>query len=142
MLELTNISTKNLADVAEKICTYSPSHNVICFVGEMGAGKTTLIKEVCRFLGVKENVSSPTYSIVNELLDGNGKPIYHFDLYRIKSTKELFDIGFEEYLFSGNLCLIEWPQIATQYIDEFLEICIDKIDDATRKISLQLKKIN
>jgi tRNA threonylcarbamoyladenosine biosynthesis protein TsaE len=142
MLELTNISTKNLADVAEKICTYSPSYNIICFVGEMGAGKTTLIKEVCRFLGVKENVSSPTYSIVNELLDGNGKPIYHFDLYRIKSTKELFDIGFEEYLFSGNLCLIEWPQIATQYIDEFLEISIDKIDDATRKISLQLKKIN
>jgi tRNA threonylcarbamoyladenosine biosynthesis protein TsaE len=142
MLELTNISIKNLADVAEKICTFSTSQSIICFVGEMGAGKTTLIKEVCRLLGVKENVSSPTYSIVNELCDSNGKQIYHFDLYRIKSSKELFDIGFEDYLFSGSLCLIEWPQIALDLLDDYLEVVLEKTDESTRKICLTLKNTN
>ena len=142
MLDINYTSLADLPKVAKEICSYYPTQKIVCFIGEMGAGKTTLIKEICKFLGVAQNSSSPTYSIVNEYLDGKGNTIYHFDLYRIKSTKELFDIGFEEYLFSGNLCLIEWPQIATQYIDEYLEVSIDKIDDATRKISLQLKKIN
>jgi tRNA threonylcarbamoyladenosine biosynthesis protein TsaE len=142
MLDLNYTSLDDLPKVAKEICSYYPTLKIVCFIGEMGAGKTTLIKEICKFLGVAQNSSSPTYSIVNEYLDGKGNTIYHFDLYRIKSTKELFDIGFDDYLFSGNLCLIEWPQIATQYIDEYLEVSIDKIDDATRKISLQLKKIN
>jgi tRNA threonylcarbamoyladenosine biosynthesis protein TsaE len=140
MLDLNYTSLSDLPQVAQHICSYYPTQKIVCFIGEMGSGKTTLIKEICRVLGVTENSSSPTYSIVNEYIDGKGNTIYHFDLFRIKNSNELFDIGFDEYLFSGNLCLIEWPQIATQYIDEFLEISIDKIDDATRKISLQIVK--
>lgn len=140
MLDLNYTSLSDLPQVAQHICSYYPTQKIVCFIGEMGAGKTTLIKEICRVLGVTENSSSPTYSIVNEYIDGKGNTIYHFDLFRIKNSNELFDIGFEDYLFSGNLCLIEWPQIATQYIDEFLEISIDKIDDATRKINLQIVK--
>jgi len=140
MLDLNYTSLSDLPQVAQHICSYYPTQKIVCFIGEMGAGKTTLIKEICRVLGVTENSSSPTYSIVNEYIDGKGNTIYHFDLFRIKNSNELFDIGFDEYLFSGNLCLIEWPQIAAQYIDEFLEISIDKIDDATRKISLQIVK--
>jgi tRNA threonylcarbamoyladenosine biosynthesis protein TsaE len=142
MLDINYTSLADLPKVAKEICSYYPTQKIVCFIGEMGAGKTTLIKEICKFLGVAQNSSSPTYSIVNEYLDGNGNTIYHFDLYRIKSTKELFDIGFDDYLFSGYLCLIEWPQIATQYIDEYLEVSIDKIDDSTRKISWQIKNIN
>ncbi|MFN5630050.1 MAG: tRNA (adenosine(37)-N6)-threonylcarbamoyltransferase complex ATPase subunit type 1 TsaE [Bacteroidota bacterium] len=140
MLDLNYTSLSDLPQVAQHICSYYPTQKIVCFIGEMGSGKTTLIKEICRVLGVTENSSSPTYSIVNEYIDGKGNTIYHFDLFRIKNSNELFDIGFDEYLFSGNLCLIEWPQIAAQYIDEFLEISIDKIDDATRKISLQIVK--
>lgn len=140
MLDLNYTSLSDLPQVAQHICSYYPTQKIVCFIGEMGSGKTTLIKEICRVLGVTENSSSPTYSIVNEYIDGKGNTIYHFDLFRIKNSNELFDIGFDDYLFSGNLCLIEWPQIATQYIDEFLEISIDKIDDATRKISLQIVK--
>jgi tRNA threonylcarbamoyladenosine biosynthesis protein TsaE len=140
MLDLNYTSLSDLPKVAQHICSYYPTQKIVCFIGEMGAGKTTLIKEICKFLGVAENSSSPTYSIVNEYIDCKGNTIYHFDLFRIKNSNELFDIGFDEYLFSGNLCLIEWPQIAAQYIDEFLEISIDKIDDATRKISLQTVK--
>jgi tRNA threonylcarbamoyladenosine biosynthesis protein TsaE len=142
MLDINYTSLADLPKVAKEICSYYPTQKIVCFIGEMGAGKTTLIKEICKFLGVAQNSSSPTYSIVNEYLDGKGNTIYHFDLYRIKSTKELFDIGFDDYLFSGYLCLIEWPQIATQYIDEYLEVSIDKIDDSTRKISWQIKNIN
>ncbi len=79
--------------------------------GTMGAGKTTFIKEICRFLGVEDPVSSPTFSLVNEYIGGEGRPIYHFDLFRIKSIEEIQYIGFTEYLDSGALCLIEWPEI-------------------------------
>ena len=142
MLKLYNVSINNLPDVAVKICSYYPTHKIFCFVGEMGAGKTTLIKEICNYLGVKENSSSPTYSIVNEYLDGHEKTIYHFDLYRINNIKELFDIGFEEYLFSGNLCLIEWPKIADHLFEEYIEITMEKTDENVRKIKLEIKKVN
>lgn len=79
--------------------------------GIMGAGKTTFIKEICRFLGVEDPVSSPTFSLVNEYISGEGQAVYHFDLFRIKSIEEIQHIGFTEYLDSGALCLIEWPEI-------------------------------
>ncbi len=83
----------------------------------MGSGKTTLIKQLCAFLNVKDEVSSPTFSLVNEYLGDEG-PIYHFDLYRIRSEHELFDIGYEDYFFSGYLCLVEWPEMAPDVIPE------------------------
>lgn len=89
--------------------TENPAISVVLFEGEMGAGKTTFIKAICREMGVSDSVSSPTFSIVNEYESRDGKRIYHFDFYRIKDESEALDIGFYEYLDSGNLCLIEWP---------------------------------
>ena len=91
---------------------------VILFEGPMGAGKTTLIKEVCRQLGVKENVSSPTFSLVNEYEGADGKLIYHFDFYRINTEREAVDIGALEYFDSGNVCLIEWPSLIPSLLPE------------------------
>ena len=97
-----------LEDVAFNIVKQAGKRRVIVFNGEMGAGKTTLIKEICVKLGVKENVTSPTFGIINTYLGGKGE-VFHFDAYRIENEKEAFDVGIEEYLFSGNWCLIEWP---------------------------------
>ena len=85
-------------------------NNIICFYGEMGVGKTTFIKEICKKLGVEDVVSSPTFSIINEYLTDNDESVYHFDFYRIEKEEEAFDIGYEEYFYQGNLCLIEWPE--------------------------------
>lgn len=90
---------------------------VVCFYGEMGAGKTTLIKQICKELGVKDSVFSPTYTLVNEY-EYNGKPLYHFDFYRINEESEAFDMGYEDYFFSDGLCLVEWPEKIENLIPE------------------------
>ena len=105
----------------KQVCTYlaevSEQEKIILFSGEMGAGKTTLIKEFCKNLDVDDEVSSPTFSLVNEYESKVG-PVYHFDLYRIQSEEELYDIGYEDYFFSGYLCLVEWPEMASDIIPE------------------------
>ncbi len=97
--------------VAELLSELVLSHTILLFRGGMGAGKTTLIKSLCSRLGVADDMSSPTFSIVNEYESDRG-PVYHFDLYRIEREEELFDLGAEEYLHSGYLCLVEWPEMA------------------------------
>lgn len=94
------------------------SEPIILFEGPMGAGKTTLIKELCRQLGVEENVSSPTFALVNEYEGRSGKLIYHFDFYRIDDEREALDIGAPEYFESGNLCLIEWSSLIPNLLPE------------------------
>jgi len=94
---------------ASAIATYTKDYKIWLFEGEMGAGKTTLIKELCRVLKVTDVVTSPTFSLVNEYFTEQGETIYHFDFYRITKEEEALNIGVEEYLYSGNLCLIEWP---------------------------------
>lgn len=84
---------------------------MVLLKGEMGVGKTTLIKSMCAELGIEDDITSPTFSLVNEYSSPNG-PVYHFDLYRLKNVEELYDIGYEEYLYSGYLCLVEWPEMA------------------------------
>lgn len=91
---------------------------VIAFSGELGAGKTTFIQALCRGLGVKTDVNSPTFSLVNEYFTEDGSSIYHFDLYRIEDPAELFDLGYEEYFYSGDRCFIEWPEKASHLIPE------------------------
>ncbi|MFI3321735.1 MAG: tRNA (adenosine(37)-N6)-threonylcarbamoyltransferase complex ATPase subunit type 1 TsaE [Rikenellaceae bacterium] len=91
---------------------------VVLFHGEMGAGKTTLIREMCEAAGVEDTVTSPTFAIVNEYATTDNQPIYHFDFYRIESLREVYDLGYEEYFFSGNLCLVEWPSKIDPIIDE------------------------
>lgn len=98
-----------LATVAEQLFYFANGDRFFIFEGEMAAGKTTFIKTFCNLLGARDVVSSPTFSIVNEYESANG-PIYHFDFYRLKTLQEAFDIGYEEYFYSGNYCLVEWPE--------------------------------
>jgi len=94
--------------VAQELIKYTEKYQIFCFFGEVGAGKTTLITSFCKELGVKDEISSPTYSIVQEYVLDN-KKLYHIDLYRLNSEEEAFDIGLEDYLYSGAICLVEWP---------------------------------
>ena len=105
-----NTSLEQLPIVAEEIIALLKNHKLWCFYGEMGAGKTTLIKAICNVLSIDDTVSSPTFSLVNEYTTNNGASVFHFDFYRINTLEEVFDIGYEEYFFSGNICLVEWPE--------------------------------
>ena len=105
-------------------------NNIICFYGGIGVGKTTFIKEICKKLGVEDVVSSPTFSIVNEYLTENDESVYHFDFYRIEKEEEAFDIGYEEYFYQGNLCLIEWPEKISSIIPEnIMKVQITRSDE-------------
>ena len=105
-------------------------NNIVCFYGEMGVGKTTFIKEICKKLGVEDVVSSPTFSIINEYLTDNDESVYHFDFYRIEKEEEAFDIGYEEYFYQGNLCLIEWPEEISSIIPEnIMKVQITRSDE-------------
>jgi len=105
-------------------------NNIICFYGEMGVGKTTFIKEICKKLKVEDVVSSPTFSIINEYLTENNESVYHFDFYRIEKEEEAFDIGYEEYFYQDNLCLIEWPEKISSIIPEnIIKVQITRSDE-------------
>ena len=93
-------------------------NRVFAFYGKMGAGKTTFIKAICEAMGVKDVVASPTFAIVNEYADAEGQPVYHFDFYRIKNLREAYDIGCEEYFYSGYPCFIEWPEMVEELLPE------------------------
>ena len=103
-------SIDELDIVAAEIIERSKPHTFFALFGEMGAGKTTLIKSFCKHLNVDENVSSPTFSILNEYLSKNGEPVYHFDFYRIKSETEAFDLGYENFFYSPHYCFVEWSE--------------------------------
>jgi tRNA threonylcarbamoyladenosine biosynthesis protein TsaE len=110
-------SIAELDSVCIELQQLANTEKIILFSGKMGAGKTTLIKTFCNHLNVEDEVSSPTFSLVNEYESKFG-PVYHFDLYRIKSEEELYDIGYEDYFYSGYLCLVEWPEMASDVIPE------------------------
>ena len=107
-----NVPVKSLDELrsaAEKLVSFAGDEKIFLFYGDMGAGKTTFIKSLCECLGAKENVTSPTFSIVNEY-QGDTAKIYHFDFYRLKKQDEALDMGYEEYFYSGDHCFIEWPE--------------------------------
>jgi tRNA threonylcarbamoyladenosine biosynthesis protein TsaE len=106
---------ESLPGVAEKLINACRNNRIFAFYGDLGAGKTTLIKAICKQIGVTDTVNSPTFALINVYQSPQGE-IYHFDLYRIKSVEELFDIGYEDYFFSGNLCFIEWPDKIEDYL--------------------------
>jgi tRNA threonylcarbamoyladenosine biosynthesis protein TsaE len=121
--EITNES--QLPEAAAGLIEYAGGRKIFLFEGEMGSGKTTFIKAICNFLGVKDGLSSPTYSIVNEYNTTDGKRICHFDLYRLKNLQECLDIGMEDYLDSGDYCFVEWPKIAERiYPDNAVSVKI------------------
>lgn len=134
-LSFTSVTIDVLNHVAHDIIEHLTDSKIILFYGEMGAGKTTLIKEICRQLGVTNTMSSPTFSVVNEYHTNDNKIIYHFDLYRIKNIEECLDLGMEEYLDSGNYCFIEWPEVALSLLPEkYYTLSIKTEKDNTRSI--------
>lgn len=140
---LKNWSAYTLTDlpaIAKEIVDLSPKLPTIwLFRGQMGAGKTTLIKEICKEFKVKETVQSPTFSLVNEYSTENGQSIYHFDLYRLKNVQEALAIGIEDYLDSGNICLIEWPEQAEELWEgEFATFQLNLGENETRNMKLNL----
>lgn len=109
---------------------------VFAFYGKMGAGKTTFIKALCEVLGVKDVITSPTFAIINEYTDGNDNPIYHFDFYRIKKLEEVYDMGYEDYFYSGNLCLLEWPELVEDILPEnVIKVTIEEQPDGSRLLT-------
>jgi len=131
-------SVKELDKAAENLLASFPDCRIFAFFGKMGAGKTTFIQAVCRMLGSADYVTSPTFALINEYYGENSVPIYHFDFYRVKHIEEVFDIGYEEYLYSGNYCLIEWPEIIEVILPEnFVEVKIDVEDSGARIISAE-----
>ena len=106
-MKLTIHSIEDITPAAQEFIAAMGDNTVFAFYGKMGAGKTTFIKAVCQALGVTDVINSPTFAIVNEYLDGQGSPIYHFDFYRIKRLQEVLDIGYEDYIYSGCVCFME-----------------------------------
>ena len=129
-----------LEQVAEKLLQLGGSVPVWLFQGDMGAGKTTLIKQLCAQLGVESAVQSPTFSIVNEYDAGENGLIYHFDFYRIKNETEAYDIGADEYLDSGEYCFIEWPdKIESLWPENYFSVSIQQESDGSRSIRASLE---
>ena len=110
---------------------------VVAFYGKMGAGKTTFIKALCEELGVEDVITSPTFAIVNEYtIEDNGQSIYHFDFYRIKKLEEVYDMGYEDYFYSGDLCLIEWPELIEEILpEEAIRVTIEEQPGGSRTLS-------
>ena len=132
-----NYSLLNINQVAKDIIKYS-EHKVLLFHGEMGAGKTTLIKEICKELGSDDSISSPTFSIVNEYITLNNDTIYHFDFYRINSVEEAYNIGIEDYFYTDAWCLIEWPSVIKNLLPLITNnIYLTRLDDDQRNIQLK-----
>ena len=134
---LTVQSISELPSAASAIIKYSANYKIFLFYGDMGAGKTTLIKSLCQYLGTTEPVTSPTFSIVNEYI-GAGNKIYHFDFYRLKDQTEALDMGYEEYLYSDAYCFVEWPEKIPGLLPQhYINIQIKVHDDNSRQINIE-----
>lgn len=136
-MEIT-FSLDELPVVAQSFLKALGDDRIFAFEGGMGAGKTTFIAEVCRQLGADDDSGSPTFSIVNEYVASDGKPVYHFDFYRLESPQEALDLGAEDYFYSGNLCLIEWPdRIGDLLPEEAVTVKIEETEDGRRKLTMR-----
>ena len=138
MNHISITTLKEIDQAAHSFLEAMGEAKVIAFSGEMGAGKTTFIQALCRKLGITVEVNSPTFSLVNQYFTPEGHSIFHFDLYRIEDPAELFDMGYEEYFFSGELCFIEWPEKASHLIpEEALRVEIVVGENESREIRFQ-----
>ena len=139
-IEIKNLS-KNFGP-KQAVCGLNmtvPMGAIYGFIGENGSGKTTFIKAVCEELGVTDVINSPTFAIVNEYRsDETGELIYHFDFYRIKKLDEVYDMGYEDYFYSGALCFIEWPELVEEVLPgDAVKVTIEEMEDGTRSIRLE-----
>ena len=134
MIHRINLETE-LPELAKNILLAYPQKRIFGFYGEMGAGKTTLIKEICKVLGVTDITSSPSFAIVNEYTSADDKPVYHFDFYRIEKLEDAYQIGFEEYLNSNYYCFIEWTDKVEPILKgDFVKIEIEMFEDGHRMV--------
>ena len=135
------IKINSLADINEAAKTFVENMGdgkVFAFYGKMGAGKTTFVKAVCECLGVDDVITSPTFAIVNEYTSATtGDAIYHFDFYRIKKLEEVYDMGYEDYFYSGSLCFLEWPELIEDLLTEdATKVTIEEIADGSRVVKI------
>lgn len=137
-MEIQIKSTETIGESAREFIKLIGEHTVFAFYGKMGAGKTTFIKALCQELGVSDTVTSPTFSLVNEYRsDETGELIYHFDFYRIKKLEEVYDMGYEDYFYSGALCFIEWPELIEELLpQDVVKVTIEEETDGIRTIRL------
>ena len=136
-MKFKNISESDYIKLFDLIQKKDKSLKIFLFTGQVGSGKTTMIKSFTKKLSVNNNTSSPTFNIINEYKDDNKKSIYHLDLYRLKSINDLVEIGFEEYINSGNYCFIEWPEIADSFfLDKYITINISINSKNSRDIDI------
>ena len=129
---------ENIDKAAAEFLKELGDRKIVAFYGSMGAGKTTFIKAICDVLGVTDTVNSPTFAIVNEYLAASGDSVYHFDFYRIKKIEEAYDFGYEDYFYSGNLCLIEWPELIEELLPEdTVRVKIEETTSGDRELTIE-----
>ncbi len=132
-------SLEDLPGAAEKLIESFNDERIFAFYGKMGAGKTTFIKEICTFLQVEDVVTSPTFALINEYITVSGDSVFHFDFYRIEKASEAMNIGFEEYIYSDDYCLIEWPEKVEEIMPErFVKVTITEKENGNRVIEAQV----
>lgn len=136
------IKIQSLDHIHEAACEFIAAmgdNTVFALYGKMGAGKTTFVKALCRELGVEDVVTSPTFAVINEYRsDIAGELIYHFDFYRIKKLEEVYDMGYEDYFYSGALCFIEWPELVEELLPgNTVKVTIEELEDGSRKLTME-----
>ncbi len=138
-MEIKIQSLDQIHEAARQFIAEMGDNTVFALYGKMGAGKTTFIKAVCEELGVSDVITSPTFAIVNEYRsDTAGELIYHFDFYRIKKLEEVYDMGYEDYFYSGALCFIEWPELVEELLPgKTIKVTIEEIENGERKVTLE-----
>ena len=134
-MEIRINSLADINEAAKQFIANMGNGKVFAFYGKMGAGKTTFVKAICEELGVEDVITSPTFALVNEYTAGDGSPVYHFDFYRIKKLEEVYDMGYEDYFYSGNLCFLEWPELIEDLLPEdCTKVTITVEEDGTRNV--------
>lgn len=137
MLEIKIKSLDGIADAARQFVDAMGENKVFAMFGPMGVGKTTFVKAVCEILGIEDTITSPTFAIVNEYRTNTGDQIFHFDFYRIRKVEEVYDMGYEDYVYSGAVCFLEWPELIEELLPEdAVRVTLSEEEDGTRTITL------
>ena len=138
-MEIKIQALEHIHEAAREFIAAMGDNTVFALYGKMGAGKTTFIKALCQELGVEDVVTSPTFAVINEYRsDIAGELIYHFDFYRIKKLEEVYDMGYEDYFYSGALCFIEWPELVEELLPgNTIKVTIEELEDGSRKLTME-----
>ena len=136
MISIVIKDIDHIREAAREFIEHIGDHRVFAFYGKRGAGKTTFVKAICEELGVDDVITSPTFAIINEYETPSNSPIYHFDFYRIKKLEEVYDMGYEDYFYSGSLCFIEWPELIEEILpDDAVRVSIAEQEDGSRTVT-------